>query len=141
MNQSGGYMPLVWDDNLLLGVEDIDQQHREIFSRFEKLSYACQEQQGSDVVRESLDYLQEYVAHHFAAEESIMEKLAYPDLDIQREQHAAFRKDIDAMIAASQQGADGHRLSLEVDRRLVQWFILHIRNLDSKLAAFVREKQ
>jgi hemerythrin len=134
-------MALIWDDSLLLGVELIDQQHKEIFDRFEKLSRACQDQHGSDVVSELLDYLQGYVNSHFADEEAIMEKLSYPELAIQREQHAAFRKDIAAMIAASQQGGDGHRLSLEVDRRLVQWFILHIRNLDSKLATFIRENQ
>ena len=131
-------MSFIWDDNLALGVEEIDDQHKEIFVRFDKLSMACQEQHGSDVIQELMDYLHEYVAHHFAAEEAIMEQVNYPGLTLQREQHEMFRKDLDALSDESKAGMDLHKLSLAVDRRLVQWFVLHIRNLDSEMARFVK---
>ncbi len=131
-------MSFTWNDNLAVGVEEIDEQHREIFARFDKLSLACQEQHGGDVVKELIDFLHEYVEKHFAAEEALMQKLAYPGLAVQLEQHAAFRKDLDALTVENEQGMDAHKLSLAVDRRLVQWFILHIRNLDSEMAQFVK---
>lgn len=134
-------MQILWDENLTLGVSEIDTQHKEIFVRFESLSKACQEQHGSDVVIDLLDYLLEYVAEHFAAEEALMKKVNYPGLEEQLAQHAAFRKDIDALKSSSEQYSDMHRLSLDVDRRLVQWFILHIRNLDSKMAAYVNTQR
>jgi len=78
------------------------------------------------------------VTHHFAAKEALMEKLAYPGLAVQREQHATFRKDLDLLTIENEQGMDAHKLSMAVDRRLVQWFILHICNLDSEMAQYVK---
>ncbi len=134
-------MAISWNDNLIIGVSVVDDQHKEIFARFDKLSLACQNKIGYEEVKELLSYLHEYVATHFAAEEALMEMLSYHGLAVQSEQHAAFKKDIIALSAESEQGVDGHRLSLEVDRRLVQWFILHIRNLDSEMAGFVNAQR
>jgi len=141
MHPEGAFMAISWNENLIIGVPVVDDQHKEIFARFDKLSLACQNQHGSEGVKELLSYLHDYVAAHFAAEEALMEMLNYPGLAVQSENHAAFKKDIIALFDESEQGVDGHRLSLEVDRRLVQWFILHIRNLDSEMADFVNAQR
>ena len=36
-------MSLQWDESLVLGIDEIDNQHKSIFVRFEKLSEAAQQ--------------------------------------------------------------------------------------------------
>ena len=134
-------MAFTWDDNLALGNSAIDDQHKEIFARFDKLSLACQKQRGGEELKELLDFLDEYVAHHFADEEALMERIAYPGLALQRDQHAEFRQNISELHARSADETEKHKLSLDVDRMLIQWFILHIRSLDVKLVEFVKNQQ
>lgn len=130
-------MALSWDNSLELGVQEIDDQHREIFSHFEKLSSACQSGQGEVVLGEVLTFLDDYVAHHFSSEEALMERYRYPKLPEQREQHDIFRQVIEELRSRSREGLHGHELSLEVDRQLVRWLIQHIRSFDRELAEYI----
>lgn len=134
-------MALSWEETLALGSPDIDDQHREIFARFDKLALACQEQRGEVVLRELLVFLDEYVARHFAAEEAFMESISYPGLAVQRVQHVEFRRNIAELHARCLDESQRHKLSLDVERMLIQWFIHHIRSLDIKLVEFVRNQQ
>ena len=130
-------MALTWDSSLELGVQEIDDQHREIFSHFEKLSSACQSGQGEEVLDEVLTFLDNYVAHHFSSEEALMERFRYPKLPEQREQHAIFRQVIEELRSRSREGEQGHELSLAIDRQLVRWLIQHIRSFDRELAEYI----
>jgi len=130
-------MALSWDESLALGNTEIDEQHREIFSRFDSLSLACREGHGEESLKSVFMFLDEYVVRHFAAEEALMERSNYPGLLEQREQHVAFRRTLADMHARNLDDAARHKLSLDVDRMLIQWFVNHIRNLDAKLVAFV----
>jgi len=130
-------MALTWDDSLELGVQEIDDQHREIFKHFDKLSGACQSGQGEVVLGEVLTFLDDYVAHHFSTEEALMERLRYPKLPEQREQHAIFRQVIEDMRSRSREGEHGHELALAIDRQLVRWLIQHIRSFDKELAEYI----
>ena len=134
-------MAITWDDNLFLGFSDIDDQHREIFSRFDTLSQACQERKGNTIVKGLLDFLDEYVSHHFSCEETLMDRYAYPRFEEQREQHAIFRQEIEALHVCSTEGMDEHELALLIDRKLVRWLIQHIRNLDRDMITFVKTRQ
>ena len=134
-------MAFTWDNNLALGNSEIDDQHKEIFARFDKLSLACQERRGGEVLKELLDFLDEYVARHFADEESLMERAGYPGLALQREQHAEFRLKIAELRNRNADQAEKHKLSLDVDRVLIQWLIRHIRSLDVQLVEFVKNQQ
>ncbi len=128
---------MVWDNSLVLGVEEVDEQHREIFRHFEKLSTACQSGQGEEVLDEVLTFLDDYVARHFSSEEALMERHRYPKLPEQREQHAIFRQVIEELHNRSREGLHGHELSLAIDRQLVRWLIQHIRSFDRELAEYI----
>ena len=72
-------MFMEWSNNLATGVPEIDNQHKEIINRVNSLSAACSEGKGKEEVLRVLLFLEEYIKEHFAAEERLQLRHAYPD--------------------------------------------------------------
>ena len=65
-------MAIEWTEDLATGVPEIDAQHKELFSRINRLLEACNQGQGRAEVGKTLAFLEEYVLIHFSTEEKIM---------------------------------------------------------------------
>lgn len=130
-------MALVWDNSLELGVQEIDDQHREIFNCFEKLSSACQRGRGDSVLEEVLTFLEDYVSRHFSSEEELMEQYKYPKLAEQKTQHSNFNQEIKNLRVRLLDGTNGHELAMSINRHLVRWLIQHIRSSDREMAEYM----
>lgn len=134
-------MALNWNDALLVGNAEIDEHHRQIFDHFEKLSLACQESQGELVLKELLKYLEDYSNRHFSSEEAFMAENGYPKLQEQQMQHAHFRQTVRELQEMDMKNMNAHQLSLLVYRKLVLWFIEHIKHLDQEMANYILAQQ
>ncbi len=131
-------MALTWDNSLELGVLEIDDQHREVFRLFEKLSAACQGGHGEGVLEEVLTFMEDYVEHHFSSEEALMVQHHYPKLPEQQEQHAILRHEIEVLRNRFSEGERGQEMAMAVDRQLVRWLIKHIRSFDREMAEYIK---
>ena len=126
-----------WTDDLLLGVELIDNQHREYFRRVNALFDALGGREPKEALVATFEFLQEYVVEHFDAEQHIMAVHAFPGADEHMQQHEFFAGKVDAMREALT-GEDGPAVVTEqVDSLLVAWFVKHIRRVDQELARHV----
>lgn len=134
-------MSLIWNDSLLVGNTAIDDNHREIFEHFEKLSMAFQDGSGEELLRDMLKFLDTYVAEHFSHEETFMAQNEYPKLAEQQTQHAYFLQAVKDLQEMDMKGIGAHELSITVYRKLIQWFIHHIRKSDQELVNYVKAKQ
>ncbi len=134
-------MALNWDDSLLVGNTEIDDQHRQIFVHFERLSLACQEKAGELAIKEILNFMNEYVEMHFSLEEAFMAENRYPKLPEQQEQHAHFRQTVKELQEVDTNTLEPHRLSLLFYQKLIQWFIQHIKKLDQEMITYVWAQQ
>ena len=67
---------LVWQDDLNIGIDVIDQQHR----RIEMLNHlhVAQASMRRAAVGEVIDEVVDYTMSHFAFEEELMEEAGYP---------------------------------------------------------------
>ncbi|MBV5350516.1 hemerythrin domain-containing protein, partial [bacterium] len=72
-------MGITWREDLAVGVEQIDDQHKELLARFDLLLSACKQGKGSEEVLHLLDFLDEYVIRHFGDEEQLQKKIGFPD--------------------------------------------------------------
>ena len=72
-------MSMQWTADLATGVTEIDNQHKEIFSRLGQLYAACSEGRGKEEVLRLILFLEEYVKEHFSAEERLQMRHGYPD--------------------------------------------------------------
>lgn len=133
-------MSIEWNNNLLTGVEEIDNQHKELFSRFNSLLTACNEGKGRDEVLRLLLFLDDYIKSHFAAEERLQLRHNYPGYDAHKAQHTRFIEDVDRL--ESQFRIEGATLPLviQTNQTLVAWLIQHISRIDMEFAAFLQKK-
>ncbi len=130
-------MVLSWDPFLELGVAAIDDQHRELFRRVDRLLEAMRDKRGDGEVARLLEFLSEYVVSHFAAEEALMEERGYPDVEGHRAEHRRFLEEL--RVLRGEHAADGATtlLAVHVTNRVTAWLRSHIYGTDRRLGAFL----
>lgn len=127
-------MPIGWDESLTTGMKDIDDQHKELFARFEQLLTACREGKGRDELLDMLVFLNEYADYHFRTEEAFMAEQEYAGLEEQRRQHRQFRDKLGRLEEQARNEGAGIDLVAKTNKMVLDWVIQHIRNEDKKMA-------
>jgi len=137
-------MPAVietWSEKYMLGVEEIDAQHKRFFDATQELYFKILNSAGEEAVQESLGFLKKYAIEHFATEEAMMEKHGYPGLAEHKKEHAAFIErlegladEFDVFKAPTQEMAD-KILQLSQD-----WLLEHIADEDTHYAPYVKKE-
>ena len=64
-------MGISWREELAIGHETVDNQHRELLERFDSLLSACKAGEGKPELARLIDFLDQYVIHHFYEEEKL----------------------------------------------------------------------
>jgi len=132
-------MYLTWDCSLDIGIDNIDNQHKELFNCLEQLLTSIEEEKSNDEIIKTLNFLEEYVVKHFNDEEEIQSKTNYPLLDIQRIQHEKFKSDLKEFRRVFEIHGASTVLALNIQKGLVDWLRNHIMNLDKDLGDFLIE--
>ena len=123
-----------WSEELSVGIEEIDEQHKVLIGLINKMHDAIQHRHGSDVVGEILNELAGYTITHFAVEESLMRILNYPGYEEHHEQHAGLLEqvtDLQAKVAAGKTS-----VSFELLHFLKTWLTKHILEEDMSYSGF-----
>lgn len=133
-------MSLQWSEELSVGVEAIDAQHKELINRINGLLQAMSQGKGREEIGGLLEFLGRYVVEHFGVEEDYMSRFSYPGLVAHRAQHAAFVNDFEALRREFiTHGASAH-MTLQVQRRICDWLKTHIAGTDKLLGTFLKTK-
>lgn len=133
-------MATKWSDDLSIGVDAIDTQHKGIFTRVGSLLAAMGQGKGKDEIGKVLTYLADYVVKHFGAEEALMTKYNYSDYSKQKAEHTQFIKDFSALKKEFEaEGATSH-LVIKTQRQLCDWLTKHITNEDKKFGTFLKNE-
>ncbi len=133
-------MSITWNNNLLTGVELIDSQHKELFGRFDSLVAACNQGKGRDEVMRLLQFLDDYIREHFAAEEQLQIKHNYPHYGEHKAQHVSFVADVDRLKKQFLSEGATLPLVIQTNQALVNWLIQHISSVDLAFARFIKER-
>lgn len=131
-------MGIEWRDSLAIGVEAIDNQHKELLLRFGRLLDACQSGQGIEELKKLQAFLGDYVHTHFNDEEALQRQNRYPDYESHRAEHLYFIDQINKLKAETEQeGISTHHV-VETNNMLLKWLLNHISKVDTKLGAFLK---
>lgn len=132
-------MAVEWTTDLATGVDEIDGQHKEIFSRINKLLEASRQGKGRQAVAGTIDFLEDYVKTHFKAEEQLQKSVAYPEYNAHKAMHTKFLMDVADLKKAFEEKGPTLSMAIEVNQVVVEWLINHIKKVDKKLAEYIRE--
>jgi len=128
-------MPASWTQAMATGVNEVDNQHKELFRQLALLSDAMKSGQGRAKIEEILDFLGDYVVRHFAAEEKQMDEMACPAAEANKRAHAEFCATFKALRQRFDQEGAQTTLVLEISNTLSNWLVEHIAKIDTQLNA------
>ncbi|MGM0471238.1 MAG: bacteriohemerythrin [Bacillota bacterium] len=136
---------MIWREELKIGVDEIDNQHQELFNRlneFLKVVRNKDESQSTkkEKVRDTLAFLEEYVAVHFSAEEKIQLKNNYPNFEEHHQIHEEFKEEIADFRQKFSGGNYDEELLMEFSGHLLTWLINHVANEDQKIADYINNQ-
>lgn len=121
------------DPALQLGLEDMDETHRE----FAALVNALTEARGHNFEELFLS-LFEHTEQHFAREKELMEQSGFPAMDEHVDEHQRILGELNKYRLRVRKGAIGFARAYVTDR-LPEWFRLHLATMDSALAFHLKQ--
>lgn len=131
---------IVWDAKMETGIATVDRQHQELVRQVNELVAAMQKGKGREVVGDVLVFLGKYAVEHFGTEEALMRQHGYPDYEKHRAIHESFKADFGRLAAEMDANPTRLALTIEVQRRVMDWLRDHILNVDTRFGAFMAAK-
>jgi len=133
-----------WSQDLSVGIDEIDEQHKELFRRINRLVESVRQSQCRETIPEVIGFLEEYVITHFANEEAYMKEYDYPGYEAHKAQHSEFLKSISGLRGELEkiknQGGSSYELSVTTNQVVVEWIVNHIIKVDRKLGGFLKTR-
>lgn len=126
---------VVWKDTYSVGVQELDGQHKNIWTLLNRLYEGLQDGVSRQEINDLLTQLQRHGQLHLSEEEALMEAHNYPDLEAHRHLHSIYKEQMQDL---ARDAALNEEVSHELFRFLKQWWINHVTNVDQKYAPFLR---
>jgi hemerythrin len=127
-----------WDENLATGVTVIDEQHKEIFIRFNALLEACDRGRSRELLADILKFMNRYVLEHFRDEEKLQASVDYP----QYEAHKSAHEELGGRFVLLQVKFAAHgatvQLVIQTCKLLSEVLFEHIQLHDKALSEFLQ---
>ena len=118
-------------DDCLIGIEEIDNEHRRLFHMInEAIDLSKENMDVSAITKNLLRGLKDYAATHFAHEEAYMERIHDPELPIQKKEHEDFTKTVNSFSLDTSSPEATKKSFDELLTYLVRWLYRHILSSD-----------
>jgi hemerythrin len=127
-----------WTNDLSVGIEEIDEQHKILFNLINRLYHGIVQQTDTVVIQEIFNELIQYTVVHFAVEESLMRIFDYPAYDEHRRYHEVLTKQV--VDLHNKFTAAKVTVSMELLTFLRKWLTNHIMVEDKKYTQFFLSK-
>jgi len=126
-----------WNDDYLVGVTAIDEQHKQLFRLARRFHDAVVANKGKAMLDELLDALVRYTEGHFQVEERLMMACHYPE----HEQHSSEHRDLRARLATSEERFEnGETVTIQV-LQFMSRLTAHITSTDLRLGDYHRTQK
>ena len=128
-----------WSEELSVGIELVDSQHKELIRIANGLISAVVKQRGERVINNVVRRLRNYTVFHFNSEEKLMETVRYPKRGEHESEHAKLKQNVKGF---QRDLYKGEKLTAEeVLNFLKIWLLKHILHSDRLLADFIHERE
>jgi hemerythrin len=124
-----------WSNELSVGIEEIDSQHKVLVDLLNEVHEAIQQGRTVEVTKSIIDRLDEYTRVHFAVEESLLRILHYQDYDRHKEDHDKLIAQLGDLRTKLDKGKGS--IGFELVFFLKGWLTKHIMEGDKRYAAYL----
>jgi hemerythrin len=129
-----------WTQDLSVGVEEIDSQHKELISRVNSFFDSMKSGSTNARVMEMLSFLESYVVSHFRDEEVLQVRYNYPGYAAHKKLHEEFKATVKNLHSKIEKGFTPATQSM-VGMTVTSWLLLHISKEDKALGKYIRSKK
>jgi len=132
-------MSIDWNDDLTIGIREIDEQNKAIFSEFNQYCQSIEEGEGEASLKCLAFFLDEY-QQNFAIEENLHLKSGCPGFEEHQADHRKFVSKIDKLMEQVQTQTPTREMIMATKGILIRWLIKHIKEKDKSLGNFLIAK-
>lgn len=126
-----------WSDMLSVGIETMDEEHKELFRRINALLVALLGPEGSGDTRGLVTAIREYTVYHFDDEQKLMQARKYPRFDQHKALHEAFLKEFQSIEDQLLSEGLTAGLVIRLQDKVVTWLLDHIAKVDHDYGEFM----
>ena len=130
-----------WQNDLSIGIELIDNQHKQWIGHYNNIVESITSQQDRTQISKTLGFLIDYTEKHFSTEEKYMLTNKYAGLEDHKAKHDELRSTLSTLVKEFEEEGATTQLSRAVDTFLGNWLIKHIHEVDMKFGAFLKENK
>jgi len=122
---------IAFTENLIVGIQQIDEQHRNLVSVLNQLHQAVTEGKDKDVLQQLLKSLIAHTVVHFRDEEEYMRKFKYVGYPLHKKEHDALMTEV--IDFQKRMEADQAVFTSDLTKFLSAWLKRHIVGTDMVL--------
>lgn len=127
-----------FNNSLVTGNHEIDEQHEEWINRINKLLGSCENGTCKVEAIKMLDYMADYTEFHFKAEEKLQEEVEYPAIEEHKKRHDEFRQAVKDLYEMLQEEEGPSNAFVDaVKKNVVEWLVHHIQSFDTSVASYI----
>lgn len=138
-HEEEGIHMLKWNTDFEIGVQSIDDDHKNIIEHFEKLYLLMKSGQGHAYYPEFLSFLEEYVDTHFEREEALQREIEYDAYEEHIQLHKEFKMKVKELIRLHGSEVATNIDLIKINLFIKDWLIHHILLADYKIGLFINK--
>lgn len=131
-------MAMGWTEDLSVGVDLIDQQHKTWFEKADQLFEAGKQGKAKEFIAQMLQFLDEYTKMHFHDEEKYMLSIHYPEYETQKKLHSGFIEELAKLKKEYEQSGGNIVVIINANQMVINWLTKHISTQDKKIGAYAK---
>ena len=130
---------IAWSEFLSVGVQEMDEEHRQFIARVNELNKAIIESEDKATVERMMDLMLMEAAHHFWHEEKLLAKWNYPETDAHIAAHAELKAQFERVMKQFAESDISFVWALK-GLHVKQLLVEHLLKEDMKYRDFLRAR-
>lgn len=130
-------MPLEWKKDHSVGVEEIDEQHKQLIKIMNRLYEAINNMKTKEELGGILGELVSYARYHFSTEEKYFDMFGFEFSDEHKKEHQKFKEKI--ITIQKQFKGNEIKISFDLSEFLEDWLVDHLMIQDMKYVECFKE--
>ena len=126
-----------WSDILSVGIDKMDDEHKELFNRINQLLSALLDRSSNYSVHETVRFINEYIDYHFRDEEKMLASYNYPELEDHKKLHAIYENEFKLIEEKLNKTEFDATLLIEIQENVINWLLNHIAKVDKKYGIYI----
>lgn len=127
-------LKLIWSEIYSVGVPELDNQHKKIFTLLNTLIDIGEDSLSSEEISEALNEMTQYAYIHFDSEEKYMATIGFPDLKSHELEHHEFTEKTTEFCLDVMAGSE--ETTRKIINYLSHWWVNHILKMDMAFKRF-----